>query len=49
MIYTVLGTCRLRGVEPFAWLKNVLEKLAAGWKLSEIAELLPHGNLNLAA
>lgn len=41
VIYTVLGTCRIRGVEPWVWLKNVLEKLAGGWKQSRIAELLP--------
>ena len=49
VIYTVLGTCRLRGVEPFAWLKDVLEKLATGWKQSEISALLPQSNLDLAA
>jgi transposase len=49
VIYTVLGTCRLRGVEPFAWLRDVLEKLASGWKQSEIAALLPKPDLNIAA
>ncbi len=49
VIYTVLGTCRLRGVDPFAWLKDVLEKLAAGWKQSEIATLLPNRGLDIAA
>ena len=41
VIYTVLGTCRLHGVDPLAWLHNVLEKLAGGWKQSRIADLLP--------
>jgi transposase len=41
VIYTVVGTCRLHDVDPFAWLKDVLEKIASGWKQSEIAGLLP--------
>ncbi len=41
VIYTVLGTCRLRGIDPWAWLRDVLEKLASGWKQARIAELLP--------
>lgn len=49
VIYTVLGTCRLRDVDPFAWLKDVLEKLAAGWKQSEIGALLPKAPLHIAA
>ena len=49
VIYTVLGTCRLRGVDPYAWLKDVLERLASGWKQSEIAALLPVANLDIAA
>ena len=49
VIYTVLGTCRLRGVEPFAWLKDVLEKLASGWKQSDIGLLLPQPGLDIAA
>ena len=49
VIYTVLGTCRLRGVDPSAWLKDVLEKLASGWKQSEITALLPVAALDIAA
>jgi transposase len=41
VIYTVLGTCRLRGIDPCAWVRDVLEKLASGWKQARIAELLP--------
>ena len=40
---------RLRGVEPFAWLKDVLEKLASGWKQSDIGLLLPKPALDVAA
>lgn len=49
VIYTVLGTCRLHGVDPFVWLSDVLEKLASGWKQSEIAALLPSLDLDIAA
>jgi transposase len=40
-LYTLLGTCRLHGVEPVAYLKDVLRKLAGGWKQNRIDELLP--------
>jgi transposase len=40
MIYSLLGTCKLKGVEPFAWLKNVFEVLP-DWKANRIEELLP--------
>ncbi len=40
MIYSLLGTCKLKGVEPFAWLKNVFEVLP-DWKFNGLEELLP--------
>jgi transposase len=40
MIYSLLGTCKLKGVEPFGWLKNVFEVLP-DWKYSRLEELLP--------
>ena len=40
MIYSLLGTCKLKGVEPFAWLKNVFEVLP-DWKANRLEELLP--------
>lgn len=40
-IYTVFGTCRLNGVDPWEYTLDVLEKLASGWKQSRIEELLP--------
>lgn len=40
MIYSLLGTCKLKGVEPFAWLKNVFEILP-DWKFNRLEELLP--------
>ncbi len=41
VIYTVLGTCRLRGIGPWAWVRDVLEKLASAWKQARIAEPPP--------
>jgi transposase len=40
MIYSLLGTCKLKGVEPFAWLKNVF-KVLPDWKFNRLEELLP--------
>ena len=28
MLYSLLGTCKMHNVEPFQWLKSVLEKIA---------------------
>jgi hypothetical protein len=39
-IQTLLGTAKLNGIEPYAWLKDTLEKLPA-WPNSRIDELLP--------
>jgi transposase len=41
VIYTVFGTCRLHGIDPWPYTRDVLEKLAGGWKQSRIEELLP--------
>jgi len=49
VIYTVVGTCRLRGVEPWVWVRDVLEKLAGGWKQARIGELLPGATATAAA
>ncbi len=49
VIYTVLGTCRLHDIDPSAWLRDVLEKLASGWKQGRIAELLPRESAESAA
>lgn len=40
MIYSLLGACKLKGVEPFSWLKNVFEVLP-DWKCNRLQELLP--------
>ena len=39
-IQTLFGTAKLNGIEPCAWLKDVLEKLPT-WPNSRIDELLP--------
>ena len=40
-IASLIETCKLNGVEPYAWLKSTLEKIAAGHPHSRIRELLP--------
>ena len=38
---TLIETCKMNDVEPYAWLKSTLEKIAAGHPQSKIHELLP--------
>lgn len=40
-LFTILGTCRVNKVEPVAYLHDVMRKLNAGWKQSQIEDLLP--------
>lgn len=40
MFYSLLGTCKLKGIEPFAWLKNIFEILP-DYKANRLEELLP--------
>jgi transposase len=40
MIYSLLGTCKLKGIEPFEWLKNILQVLP-DHKANRLQELLP--------
>ena len=39
-IQTLLGTARLNGLDPAAWLRDTLEKLPT-WRNNRIDELLP--------
>lgn len=39
-LYSLLGTCRLNGVEPYAYLKDVLRRLP-GQRVDRLAQLLP--------
>jgi transposase len=41
VLYTVLGTCVHAGVEPMAYLCDVMQKIADGWPQSRLDELLP--------
>jgi transposase len=40
-IATLLTTAKMNGVDPFAWLTQTLERLAAGWPNSQIEALMP--------
>ena len=40
-IASLIGTCKMNGVEPYAWLKSTLEKITKGHPQSSIHELLP--------
>jgi transposase len=39
-LYSLLGTCRLNAIEPYAYLKDVLQRLPAQ-PINRLAELLP--------
>ena len=41
MLYSLLGTCKMHGVNPFVWLRDVLEKIPSH-SMKNIKELLPH-------
>ena len=41
MLYSLLGTCKLHGIAPTAWLKDVLHRIA-DHPINRIDELLPH-------
>jgi transposase len=43
MLYSLMGTCKLHGVNPFTWLKNALEVLPAH-PINKIQELLPRNS-----
>ena len=42
IVASLIGTAKLNGVEPFAWLTDVLERMVAGrTKAHELERLLP--------
>ena len=41
MLYSLLGTCKLHGVNPFFWFKDILERLPS-FPIKNIKDLLPH-------
>lgn len=40
MLYSLLGTCKLHSINPFIWLRNVLQRIATH-PVNKIEELLP--------
>lgn len=40
MLYSLLGTCKMHGVEPYTWLRDVLQNIA-DHPINKISELLP--------
>lgn len=40
IIYSLLGTCKLNGVEPEGWLRDVINKIS-DWSSNRVRELLP--------
>ena len=40
VIYSLLATCQIRGVEPFIWLKNALDKIP-DYPANQLEKLLP--------
>lgn len=40
-IFSIIETCKLNGVEPFAYIADVMQKIAEGWPNSRIDELMP--------
>ncbi|RXK87428.1 IS66 family transposase [Filimonas effusa] len=41
MLYSLLGTCKMHGIEPYEWLRDVLKKIA-DHPVNRVHELLPH-------
>ena len=41
MLYSLMGTCKLNGINPFIWLKDVLQKIG-NHPVENLHELLPH-------
>jgi transposase len=41
MLYSLLGTCKMHGMEPYGWLKEVLQRIA-DHPINKIQDLLPH-------
>ena len=41
MLYSLLGTCKMHGIEPYSWLKDVLSRIP-DHPINKIKDLLPH-------
>lgn len=42
VLLSFVGSCRLAGVDPYAWFSDVLTRIGLGHPVNRIAELLPH-------
>lgn len=40
--WSLMKNCALEHINPFEWLTDVFNKIAAGWPAARVAELLPH-------
>ena len=40
-LYTLIGTAKANGVDPYAYLRHVITRIADGHKINEIDQLLP--------
>jgi len=41
VLCSLIETCKLNRVEPYAYLKDVLERMVAGYPINRLDELLP--------
>ena len=41
MLYSLLGTCKINGINPSVWLTNVLKRIGT-YPINKVEELLPH-------
>jgi transposase len=41
-LYSLMRTCAQYGVPPLAYFTDLLQKLANGWRIARVEELLPH-------
>lgn len=41
MIGSLIETCKLNDVEPYAWLADVLARMVDGWPVNRLDDLLP--------
>lgn len=41
MLYSLLGTCKMHGIDPYTWLKDILGQIA-DHPVNKIQDLLPH-------
>ena len=48
IIASLIETCKLNGVNPYAWLSDVLTKLINRWPARRIDELMPWAFANSA-